>query len=112
MHVAGILNFLRLAESQGYHTEFTGPATSIADFIDAAREVDPDIIAVSYRLTPENAAVLLLDFRAALREAGPGRQAACLRRDTTCCRPRRATQVCSRQYSLARGNPPKQSSRF
>jgi len=70
VHVAGILNFLRLAESQGYRTEFTGPATSIADFVDAAREVDPDIIAVSYRLTPENAALLLQDFRAALREAG------------------------------------------
>lgn len=70
VHVAGILNFLRLAESQGYRTEFTGPATSIADFVDAAREVDPDIIAVSYRLTPENAVLLLQDFRAALREAG------------------------------------------
>jgi len=70
VHVAGILNFLRLAESQGYRTEFTGPATAIADFVDAAREVDPDIIAVSYRLTPENAVLLLQDFRAALREAG------------------------------------------
>ena len=70
VHVAGIINFLRLAESQGYRTEFTGPATSIADFIDAAREVDPDILAVSYRLTPENAVLLLQDLHAALREAG------------------------------------------
>ncbi len=70
VHVAGVLNFLRLAESQGYSVEFTGPATGIADFVDAAREVNPDVIAVSYRLTPENAALLLDDFAAAMREAG------------------------------------------
>lgn len=70
VHVAGVLNFLRLAESQGYQTEFTGPATSVAEFVDAAREVDPDILAVSYRLTPENAVVLLQDFSAALQETG------------------------------------------
>lgn len=72
VHVAGILNFLKMAEAHGFVTEFTGPATSIADFIDAVREVDPDIIAVSYRLTPENAATLLEDFAAAVREAGLG----------------------------------------
>ena len=70
VHVAGILNFLRLAEQQGYHTEFTGPATAIAELIDAAQEVDPDIIAVSYRLTPGNAALLLQDFKDACEEAG------------------------------------------
>jgi len=70
VHVAGVLNFLRMAEEQGYRTEFTGPATSIAEFIAAAVEVDPDIIAVSYRLTPENAALLLQDFQAACEEAG------------------------------------------
>lgn len=70
VHVAGILNFLRLAEAQGYRTEFTGPATSVADFVDAAREVNPDILAISYRLTPENAALLLADLADALKEAG------------------------------------------
>jgi methylmalonyl-CoA mutase cobalamin-binding subunit len=70
VHVAGVINFLRLAEQHGYRTEFTGSATSIAEFIDAAQEVDPDIIAVSYRLTPENAAMLLQDFKEACQEAG------------------------------------------
>lgn len=70
VHVAGVLNFLRHAEEQGYETEFTGPATSISDFVAAAQEVDPDIIAVSYRLTPENAAILLVDFKNACQEAG------------------------------------------
>ena len=70
VHVAGILKFLRMAEEQGYHTEFTGPATSIAEFLAAAKEVDPDILAVSYRLTPENAAILLEDFKRACEEEG------------------------------------------
>jgi methylmalonyl-CoA mutase cobalamin-binding subunit len=70
VHIGGIVHFLNMAEEQGYHTEFTGPATSIASYIAAAKEVDPDILAVSYRLTPENAAVLLADFRQACEEAG------------------------------------------
>ncbi|MGC8839223.1 MAG: cobalamin-dependent protein [Anaerolineae bacterium] len=70
VHVAGVLNFLRLAEEQGYEVDFTGPATSIEAFLAAAQEVDPDILAVSYRLTPENAALLLEDFKRACEEAG------------------------------------------
>jgi len=70
VHVAGVLNFLRMAEEHGYQTEFTGPATPIAEYIAAAQEVDPDILAVSYRLTPENAAILLQDFKMACEEAG------------------------------------------
>lgn len=70
VHVAGVLNFLRIAEEQGYKTEFTGPATSIAEFVAAAQEVDPDILAVSYRLTPENARILLQDLWQACEEAG------------------------------------------
>jgi methylmalonyl-CoA mutase cobalamin-binding subunit len=70
VHVAGVIHFLRLAEQHGYVTEFTGPATSIAEFVAAAQEVDPDILAVSYRLTPENAAMLLREFKDACQEAG------------------------------------------
>ncbi|GAB4407455.1 MAG: hypothetical protein Kow00123_20390 [Anaerolineales bacterium] len=70
VHVAGVLNFLRIAEEQGYKTEFTGPATSIAEFVAAAQEVDPDILAVSYRLTPENARILFQDLWQACEEAG------------------------------------------
>ena len=38
VHVAGIVQFLRMAEELGYHTEFTGPATSVPAFIAAAQE--------------------------------------------------------------------------
>ncbi|MFB0535022.1 MAG: hypothetical protein ACETWR_08575 [Anaerolineae bacterium] len=46
------------------------PTTPIEAFLNAVREVDPDIIAVSYRLTPENAALLLTDFKQACEEEG------------------------------------------
>ncbi|MBN1935660.1 MAG: cobalamin B12-binding domain-containing protein [Anaerolineae bacterium] len=62
VHVAGVLNFLRLAEVEGYRTRFTGPATPIADLLAAIRREQPDIVAVSYRLTPENARSLLMEL--------------------------------------------------
>ncbi len=70
VHVAGIMNFLRLAEAQGYSTEFLGPATPVETFIGAIREVDPDIVAVSYRLTPETGQNILNEFKQALVETG------------------------------------------
>jgi methylmalonyl-CoA mutase cobalamin-binding subunit len=70
VHVGGVVQFLRLAEELGYHTEFTGPATPVEAFIAAAQEVDPDIIGVSYRLTPENAGLLFADLQRAVVEAG------------------------------------------
>lgn len=53
VHVAGILSFMSLAEEQGYETHFLGPATPINKLTEAIRNIDPDIIALSYRLTPE-----------------------------------------------------------
>lgn len=70
VHVAGVFNFLRLAEEQGYSTEFLGPATSIADFVQAIADKQPDIVGVSYRLTPETGEQLLRQFVAAVRERG------------------------------------------
>jgi len=70
VHVAGILNFLRLAEDQGFETEFLGPATSIQEIIGAIIEMDPDIVAISYRLTPETGERILKEFKDALQEAG------------------------------------------
>ncbi len=70
VHVAGILNFLRLAEEQGHTTEYLGPATPVEEFIGAIRETDPDIVAVSYRLTPETGRNILNEFKQALEEAG------------------------------------------
>ena len=55
VHVGGVLNFLQLAEQYGYNTTFLGPAVSVDELIGAVIESDPDIVAVGYRLTPDNA---------------------------------------------------------
>jgi len=62
VHVAGVLSFLRIAEQEGYRTLFTGPATPIDELVAAIRRESPEIVAVSYRLTPENARSLLLNL--------------------------------------------------
>ena len=69
-HVAGVLKFLGLAEEQGMATHFTGPATPIQEFIDAIGQYNPQIVGVSYRLTPETGEKLLRQFAATVREAG------------------------------------------
>jgi len=62
VHVAGVINFLRLAEQAGWRTVFLGPAVSIDAMIAAARQEDADLVGVSYRLTPETGERLLGEF--------------------------------------------------
>ncbi|MBE0699011.1 MAG: cobalamin B12-binding domain-containing protein [Anaerolineaceae bacterium] len=62
VHVAGISNFLRLAESVGWKTIFLGPAVPIEEVIRAAEQEKADLVGVSYRLTPETGERLLGEF--------------------------------------------------
>jgi len=59
VHVAGVIHFLSLAENEGYKTMFLGPATSIEKLFRSINELRPDIVSISYRLTPENVIPLL-----------------------------------------------------
>lgn len=59
VHVAGIMNFLRLAEEAGWQTVFLGPAVSVEQMVQAAREQQATLVGVSYRLTPETGERLL-----------------------------------------------------
>jgi methylmalonyl-CoA mutase cobalamin-binding subunit len=73
VHVAGVMNFLRLAEKAGWRTVFLGPATSIDAFLTAAKREGAELVGVSYRLTPETGERLLGQFAEAadeMREAG------------------------------------------
>ncbi len=81
VHVAGVMNFLRLAESAGWRTVFLGPAVSVQDVLASARRekveastaLDELLVGVSYRLTPETGERLLGEFAEAadeLRAAG------------------------------------------
>ena len=62
VHVAGISNFLHLAEIAGWHTIFLGPAVAIDRVLEVARQENADLVGVSYRLTPETGERLLGEF--------------------------------------------------
>ena len=62
VHVAGVMNFMRLAEAAGWRTVFLGPAVSSRDLLEAARREKADMVGVSYRLTPETGERLLGEF--------------------------------------------------
>ena len=73
VHVAGVMNFLRLAEMAGCRTIFLGPAVPVEEVIAAAEREQADLVGVSYRLTPETGERLLGAFAEAadhLRERG------------------------------------------
>jgi len=68
VHVAGVSNFLRLAEEAGWRTVFLGPAVPVEQVLAAARREGADLIGVSYRLTPETGERLLGIFAEAASE--------------------------------------------
>jgi len=68
VHVAGVTNFLRLAEIAGWRTVFLGPAVSVERFVQAIKEENADLVGVSYRLTPETGERLLGEFAEAASE--------------------------------------------
>jgi len=73
VHVAGVMNFLRLAEANGWRTVFLGPAVPVEELIRAAKREKADLVGVSYRLTPETGERLLAEFAESadeLREKG------------------------------------------
>jgi len=72
VHVAGIFNFLRLAEAAGWRTVFLGPAVPIEGVLDAAIREKADLVGVSYRLTPETGERLLGQFAEAASELHEG----------------------------------------
>lgn len=70
IHVAGVLNFFDIAKNIGYETYYLGPANAIEKFVEEIKRIDPDIVAVSYRLSPETAEELLVQFKQAVEREG------------------------------------------
>ena len=70
VHVAGLLGFLKLAEQEGYRTQSLGCAVSVDALVAAIRQAQPNMVAVSYRLTPEVGRGLLEELAARLRAEG------------------------------------------
>jgi hypothetical protein len=59
VHVAGVVHFLGLAEKEGYESHFLGPAVTVEKLFYEIDNIKPDIVGISYRLTPANVVPLL-----------------------------------------------------
>ena len=70
VHVAGLHHFLRMAEREGYEAISYGPAVIVKRLVMIIREEQPDVVAVSYRLTPASAALLFGELERELADAG------------------------------------------
>ena len=62
VHVAGTQNFIDIAQKLGFKCIFLGPARSISEVIEAIKSYNPEIIGLSYRLTPSTVKPLLKKF--------------------------------------------------
>jgi len=70
VHIAGLLNFLRLAEETGHTTINLGVAVPVSKLLEAASRENADIIAVSYRLSPESALNLFQELKELIHAFG------------------------------------------
>jgi len=68
VHTAGVYNFLRIAEASGYKSLFLGAAVSSENFVKFIRDNNPDIVCISYRLTPSGLPKLLDTFFRLIKE--------------------------------------------
>lgn len=68
VHVAGTMNYLNLAEKESYKTDFIGIGKSIDELMDIIETKKPDIVALSYRLTPEPLYKILEELKEKIEE--------------------------------------------
>lgn len=68
VHVAGILKFLQTAKDEGFTTSFAGSALEIDNLILKVNEFNPDILGISYRLSPESAIIAFKELIKKLQE--------------------------------------------
>lgn len=68
VHIGGLHHFLKLAESEGFRTVSLGPAVPVNRFAEEIIKQKPLVAAVSYRLTPEVAALLFEDLKKKIKE--------------------------------------------
>lgn len=68
VHVAGILKFLQTARDDGFKTSFAGSAMDIDNLISKINEFNPDILGISYRLSPESAVIAFKELLEKLKK--------------------------------------------
>lgn len=67
VHIAGLQHFLTLARAEGFETLSLGAAVPPRRLIDEIERLHPDIVALSYRLTPDVARGLLAEIEREVR---------------------------------------------
>jgi glutamate mutase epsilon subunit len=63
VHVAGIYNFMNIATQLGFDCLFLGPATPISVIINKIKTYKPNILGLSYRLTPTTIKPILQELK-------------------------------------------------
>ncbi|MFX1312183.1 MAG: hypothetical protein ACFFHD_06185, partial [Promethearchaeota archaeon] len=63
VHVAGSHNFMNVATKLGFECVFLGPATPNSVIIEKLKNVKPNILGLSYRLTPSTLRPILQQFK-------------------------------------------------
>jgi hypothetical protein len=69
VHVAGIINFLKIAEKIGFETKFLGSSIDSDRIIEEIKSFKPEIVGISYRLSPESAVEIFSEFKKELLES-------------------------------------------
>ncbi|HPO13342.1 MAG TPA: cobalamin B12-binding domain-containing protein [Candidatus Hydrogenedentes bacterium] len=72
VHVAGMDHFLQVCERNGWQAISLGPAVPLDRLLEAVRKEEPDLVAVSYRLTADDAVPLLEQLADAVKTARSG----------------------------------------
>ncbi len=68
VHNVGLLNFLELAKQNGYETIYIGSAVPVEKLVEEIEKHNPDIVAMSYRLSAESLKNLLYKMEGLLKE--------------------------------------------
>ncbi len=69
VHISGLFNFLKIAETEGYQTKLIGAAIPIKQLVETIKSEKPSIVAISYRLTPEVADTLFMELSNELKKS-------------------------------------------
>ncbi|MEJ5229235.1 MAG: cobalamin-dependent protein [Pseudothermotoga sp.] len=70
VHNVGLLNFLKIAEENGYESIYIGTAVPIDKLVEQIKKNDPQIVAMSYRLGAESLKNLLAELEELLGKEG------------------------------------------
>jgi len=68
VHVAGVHNFRMIATELGFECLFLGPATPVSVIINKLKTFGPNILGLSYRLTPSTLRPILQEFKEKYKE--------------------------------------------